>query len=101
MLMTDITADSPSVAFVDDPHAPEVFATSAAGFFHFQGNVTITFESPRVDHSTTPGPVNRVVMARLVMPVAGAQNLVAALNGFLEQQGLSPSDAIAAGSTRQ
>ena len=94
-------ADNPPIKFLDNPHAPEVFATNAAGFFHFNGNIIITLESARVDHATTPGPINRVVIARLVMPISSAQNLAAELNAFLEQQGVNPSDAIVGGATRQ
>ena len=83
--------------FIDDPHAPEVFARGASGFVVGDGFITITFESPRVDHTTSPGPVNRVVVGRLVMPTAGAQALVLSLNAFLEEHGLSPSQAASGG----
>lgn len=81
---------APPVHFIDNPHAPEVLATEAAGFWLNQGNVHITFESARIDHSTNPGPLNRVVIARLVMPIGGAQNLAAGLYDFLKSRGLDP-----------
>jgi hypothetical protein len=77
--------------FLDNPHAPEVFATVATGFFINAGNVSITFESLRVNHETSPGPVNRVVIARVVIPVAGAQALALSLYDFLKKQGLDPA----------
>ena len=91
----------PPVNFIDNPHAPEVFASNCAGFFMHDGNITLTFESARIDHGSSPGPVNRVVMARLVIPVRAAQALVVGLNAYLEGQGLSPSQAAATGQTAQ
>ena len=81
-------SDSPTVGFRDDPFAPEVFAHSASGFSMVNGCITITFDSQRVDHATAPGPVSRVVVARLVLPIAGAQSLSAALDTFLESYGI-------------
>jgi hypothetical protein len=62
------------------------FADSATGFFIFGGNVKITFESVRVDHTTSPGPLNRVVIGRLVMPIDGAEALAKGLLDFIAQQ---------------
>lgn len=85
------TGEAPQIGFIDNAHAPEVFADEATGFFVSNGCVRITFESVRVNHSTNPGPLNRVVMARLIMPVSGAQNLAAGLYDFLKKQGLDPA----------
>jgi len=57
---------------IDNPLALEVFADEATGFFHHNGNLSITFSSARVDHTSDPGPVSRVVVGRLVLPVSGA-----------------------------
>jgi hypothetical protein len=84
------TDEAPPVGFIDSPHAPDVFADEATGFFVSGGCVRITFESVRVNHVTTPGPVNRVVIGRLVMPTSGAQRLAAGLYDFLKKQGLDP-----------
>lgn len=75
------------VAFIDNPHAPDVFAANATGFFNLQGTIMITLETPHVNHETTPGPVNRVVVGRLVMPASGAYALAAGLFNFLKEQG--------------
>ena len=88
---------NPPVTFINDPHAPEVFATDACGFFILNGNISIAFESARADHSTNPGPVNRVVVARLVMPAKGAQSLAVGLIDFLIKQGLDPVAALTQG----
>ena len=90
--MSDEPKGDVPVNFIDNPHAPEVFASAATGFFHHRGNITITFESPRVDHVTTPGPINRVVLGRLVMPEAGAHQLAVDLFAFLKQQGVEFAD---------
>src|SRR5262245_24146818 len=81
---------SVKVSFVDAPFAPDVFADEASGFFVRNGIISITFASARCDHSSSPGPVNRVVIGRLVMPVAGAQDLAVGLYDFLAQRGLAP-----------
>lgn len=44
------------VTFVGSPHAPDVFADEAVGFFVRSGVISITFASSRVDHSKTPAP---------------------------------------------
>lgn len=79
------------VTFVDSPGAPEAYAAEAAGFFLHAGNIHITFATPRVNHATTPGPITRLVNARLVMPISGAQGLAAGLYSFLKTQGLDPA----------
>ena len=48
------------VKFVDDPLAQEIYASAASGFFVANGNITITFESLRPDHSDKPGPLTPV-----------------------------------------
>jgi hypothetical protein len=81
-----MTNQTPRLNFVDNMHAPDVFADGATGFFIFGGNVKITFESVRVDHTTSPGPVSRVVIGRLVMPVDSAEALAKGLLDFITQQ---------------
>lgn len=83
------------INFIDDPHAPEVFASDITGFFIVGANVVMTLESARVDHSESPGPLNRVVIARVVMPIDTAQRLVVGMNDFLTARGFSPSEAVA------
>lgn len=90
--MSDETVVPPviPVVFIDNPHAPEVFASDLAGIWVRNGNVHLTFESARINHEKTPGPVNRVVIARLVLPISAAQGLAASLYDFLKQQGYDP-----------
>src|SRR4051812_6872148 len=75
-------------SIIDNPHAPEVFAEGALGFFLKDGNVHVTFSAPRVDHRTSPGPINRVVVGRVVMPLAGAHGLALGLYDFLKKNGI-------------
>jgi hypothetical protein len=82
--MTNITP--PTVSFVDNPHAPDFFADGFSGFFNLNGIVRTIFESIRVNHVTTPGPINRVVIGRLVMPIDAAENLAKGLLDFITQQ---------------
>jgi hypothetical protein len=76
------------VTFLNNPHSPDVFSTDATGFVVMEGTIGITFESSKIDHSTSPGPTNRVVIGRLVMPIPAAQRLALGLYDFLEKQGL-------------
>lgn len=80
-------AKNATLNFVDNPDAPEIFSSGATGFFVSNGNITITFESVRADHSQSPGPVYRTVVSRIVMPAAAAQGLAVGLFDFLEKQG--------------
>lgn len=94
-------AQPPPVAFLDDPHAPEIFASGITGYFILNGNVVITFESARADHSASPGPVNRVVCARIVLPIGAAQDLALNLHDLLARQGLDPTAAAKGSATSQ
>jgi hypothetical protein len=78
------------LGFIDNPHAPEVYADGASGFFIAGGNMRITFESLRVNHMTHPGPVSRVVIGRLTMPVEQAENLAKGILAIIEQQRNQP-----------
>src|SRR5215471_5021147 len=81
----------PSVPpLIDNPLAPEFFADEATGFFGHQGNLSITFSSARVDHRSDPGPVSRVVVGRVVVPIAAAAALAVGLYDFLRKMGIDP-----------
>jgi hypothetical protein len=77
--------------FEENLSAPEAFASEASSFATGPGVVTITFTSFRFDNSTDPAVQKRVVIARLVMPTAGAQALAVGLYDFLKQSGLDPA----------
>ncbi len=80
----------PRIEYIDNPHAPEVFADEAYGFFVNAGNIHVTFTALRVNHAINPGPVNRIVIGRLVMPIGGAQAFASGLYDFLKKKRLDP-----------
>ena len=87
---------------VDNMLSPELFCDGALSFFVLNGVVRITLTSVRAPQSlSAPGRPVPVIVARISMPVSGAQELALGLNDFLEKQGFSPSAAVAAGSTKQ
>ena len=91
---------SHELKFIDDPHAPELYASNFSGIQLLQGNAVITLESARADHSTGAGSVNRVVVGRIVMPIAVAQSLALQLNSLLGQGGLPQMNARGAAKTQ-
>ena len=95
--MTNITPGTSSVSFLDNPHAPDVFADGVTGVFNFNGNIRITFEALRVNHATAPGPLTRVAIGRLVMPLAAAEAMAKGLLDFINQQRTqqNPPDQVA------
>ncbi len=97
----DHHAPQPQAALIDNMFAPEIFTTGISGFSNVNGVIVVALESARCDHAATTASFERVVVGRLAMTVPAAQALVASLNDFLEQQGLSPSRAMMGGSTRQ
>ena len=76
---------------IDDERAPEAFADEAVGFLIHNGNVTITFAASRSDYASDNPNVRRVVMARIVMPIGGAQDLALGLYDFLKSSGHDPA----------
>jgi hypothetical protein len=84
---------SPGIEIIDNPHAPDAFATDAVGYSLVAGNVGVTFVTTRLDHSVSPAQATGVVIGRLVMPVDGAQRLATGLLEFLKQRGLAPIGA--------
>ena len=61
--------------FVDSSYVPEIYADAGTGTFTPHGNMKITLESWRVDHSEKHGALQRVVIGRLVMPLDQAEEL--------------------------
>lgn len=81
--MTNKTEPSVPVTFLDNPHAPEMYVDGCCGAAFMGGNLRLTFESARVNHETSPGPVMRVVVGRLVMSLGAAEVLRSLLNSYL------------------
>lgn len=83
------------VNFIDNPNAPELFVAQHSGIWVNNGNVHITLESGRVQYGEQSAELNRVVIARLVMPISGAEDLAVKLYDLLKNQGVTstaPSD---------
>jgi hypothetical protein len=71
---------------LDNPHAADVFADGATGWFYFNGNIRITFESVWCNHESAAGQVTRVVIGRLVMSLVSAEEMCRGLLSFIESQ---------------
>jgi hypothetical protein len=78
--MTDI----PDTPYLDNPSAPDLYADFVGGWHRCSGNVKITLVAFRANHITTPGPVNRVVIGRLVMPLEQAEFMAKETLRFLD-----------------
>jgi hypothetical protein len=84
--MKDIP-EAPKIELVDNPHAPDVFADSATGWYILNGNIRITLEVARMGHTVdSPGPVRRIVIGRLVMPIEQVEAMAKGLLAFIDQQ---------------
>ena len=75
---------------IEAPGAPEIFVDGVCGFFLHNQNLRIAFEASRVDHAANLGPVTRLIVARVVLPAAGARALAVGLFDFLKKMGLDP-----------
>ena len=78
------------VELIDAPHAPTMYATAYSGIWLYAGAVHVTLEASRINHSTSPGSIQRVVIGKLVMPVEAAQRLAVGLFKFLTEHGVPP-----------
>lgn len=86
---------------IDNPFAPDIFITGCSGIACIAGTIAVTVENARCDHSHPTPVMERMVVGRLALTVPAAQMLVTTLNSFLEQQGMSPSKAMAGGAMFQ
>lgn len=78
-------ASTPPILLVDDPHAPEFFASALTGAGFDGPNIRMTFESARHSHEADPArtAINRVVNVRVVMSIPQAIQMVGFLQNFL------------------
>ncbi|MDB5362682.1 MAG: hypothetical protein JWO51_3979 [Rhodospirillales bacterium] len=84
----------PVQTLIEAPDAPEIFADGVCGFFLHNQNLRIAFEAVRVDHAISPGPLARTIVARVVLPAAGARGLAVGLFDFLKKMGLEPGNVV-------
>ena len=85
--MTPVPQVKPT--YVDDPQAPEIFASFINGIAFDGPNARMTFACSRVNHENTPGNVSTVVNLRLVMSIDSAINMADFIKRFLETAALS------------
>jgi hypothetical protein len=83
----------PDLRLIDNTFAPEIAVTGVSGLALLNGLLTMTLESLHCDHSKSPPPMERVVVARIAMPIAAAQGMLLGLHQFLGQHGLNPLPA--------
>lgn len=83
--------DAGSIALTENPLAPDIFAAGVTSFALFNGVLAITLTNPR--WNMTENKFDYVVIGRLVMPIAGAQNLALGLLEYLQRNGLDPTTA--------
>jgi hypothetical protein len=75
----------------DDPAVRETYVDGPVGVNFFNGNLHITLWALRSDHSVEASPQYRQVVARLVIPLAGAidlQNTISSIMTMLQSQGV-------------
>lgn len=77
-------SESP-IAFLDNPHAPDIYADMAGGLFLHNGLMRITLTSTRVNHITNPGPASNVVIGRVVMPAPFAEGMARGILELIEK----------------
>lgn len=81
----------PATPLIDDPRAPEIFATNASGFLNNDGSVVITLEARKSDYSGDTPKASRYVVGRLIMPARSAHALAIGLFDYLKAIGVDPS----------
>jgi hypothetical protein len=88
--------DLTALPLVDDPTVKDVFAEFCTGLNFVHGNLHMTFASVTADHSANRASSNRIVSARIVMPIIGAielRDLLTQLIDALTEQGVITSEA--------
>jgi hypothetical protein len=69
----------------DNLAAPDLYVDSLSGLALSGGNVHLTFEVARADHSSNPAPILRVIVGRVVMPTAAAEAMAQTIVDFLDR----------------
>jgi hypothetical protein len=83
--------DLMSLPLVDDSTVKDVFAEFCTGLNFVHGNLHMTFASVTADYTLPQAPSNRIVSARIVMPIIGAielRDLLTQLIDTLTEQGV-------------
>lgn len=86
--MTDKPQLTGLTAFIDAPHATEMFADTAMGVLAKGGNLCVTLGSHRTGHTETPAPEYVVVVGRVTMPLPQAQAMAELILRFMRDRNL-------------
>jgi hypothetical protein len=73
------------ITVVDNLCAPDVLADAMIGAFLTNGNVHMTLVARRCDYSKHPNIFSDVVIGRLVMPFAAAENMAKFIGDFTKR----------------
>ena len=74
-----------SLSYLDNPFAPDIFADASSGLQNVGGVIRITFEAWHTDHSTHPGPINRVCVGRVLMTPEAAETMANEILQFVDR----------------
>jgi hypothetical protein len=85
---TSKSPDRKPLVVLENPHAPDVFASWVHSVGHRHGNIHVTFVSDRFNQSESQPTM--VVIGRLVMPIQGARDMLVHLYGMLQEMGEDP-----------
>jgi hypothetical protein len=83
--MAKTAPEETPIKLVDNIGAGDVFVDAFVGAFLTNGNVHITLASRRCDYTQQPSVFSDVVIGRLVMPLAAAENAAQFLTDFVER----------------
>jgi hypothetical protein len=75
----------PPVNSLDNCGGPNIFADDAVGRFLLNGNIHITLEATLADLVTSVGPINRVIIGRVIIPLDKAEEMATGLLDFIQQ----------------
>ena len=67
------------LTLLDNPYARDMFADEVVGCYSVHNTFRITFASAKADHTTDPASKSRVVIGRLVMPLAALDDFTKCL----------------------
>jgi hypothetical protein len=84
------------VNFLDNAGGSVMCADAATGWLLLNGNIRVTLEATRASHITSPGPINPVIIGRLIMPLDGAEEMAKGLLDYINQMKAQASTLLSA-----
>jgi hypothetical protein len=76
---------SPPVNLLDNSGGPNIFADNVAGWSLLNGSIRITLEATLANLVTSAGPINRVIIGRLIVPLDKAEEMATGLLDFIQR----------------